>query len=182
MQRQNCKSFIAFMLQYILQRLLMLQFILQRHPICFWAYNFYHCVIYHTGMHSILLCLYLAFFTYPLFIDLLRLGSHNMTFKEDKQGRKELQPNFYIFLKQIFFNSSYCCIHFPCRQVHRPFISVNFDSLNRGIHFFSVDPLLQDIHSVGVCIDNACVWWTLTPFFFSVCLSPLYKSFISACS
>lgn len=66
------------------------------------ASNFYHCVIY-TGMHSILLCLYLAFFTYPLFIDLLRLASHNMTFKEDKQGRKELQPNFYIFLKQIFF-------------------------------------------------------------------------------
>lgn len=47
---------------------------------------------------------------------------------------------------------------------------------------FSVNPLLQDIHSVGVCIDNACVWWTLTPYFFSVCLSPLYKSFISACS
>lgn len=79
---------------------------------------------------------------------------------------------FYIFFKQIFFNSSNCCIHFPCRQVHRPFISVNFDSLNRGIHFFSVNPLLQDIHSVGVCIDNACVWWTLTPFFFSVFLSP----------
>lgn len=41
--------------------------------------NFYHCAIYHTGMHSILLCLHLTFISYPLFMGLLRLGSHNMT-------------------------------------------------------------------------------------------------------
>lgn len=86
--------------------------------------------------------------------------------KEDKQGHEELKPNFIYFLADFFFDSSYCCIHFSCRQVHCPFISVRVNLWIVAFISLSVNPLLQDIDSVGVCIDNACVWWTLTPYFF----------------
>lgn len=96
--------------------------------------------------------------------------------KEDKQGHEELKPNFIYFLADFFFDSSYCCIHFPCRQVHCPFISVSFNSLNSGIHFSLCQPFVAGYSQCWCMYRQRLCVMNFDPIFFLVCV---YLPFIN---
>lgn len=96
--------------------------------------------------------------------------------KEDKQGHEELKPNFIYFLADFFFDSSYCCIHFSCRQVHCPFISVSFNSLNGGIHFSLCQPFVAGYSQCWCMYRQRLCVMNFDPIFFLVCV---YLPFIN---